>query len=145
METCKTTKVSCEGATSTTTIRQEVNVCYAVVKSLPQIILLICLTIFCVFGYCLLKPAATTTCNCKDVATMNVCEQLIEIKTCIAEMRELKNQIADLSLQKEELRGLKHSVENLTKRFHCRCCWKRKWDILMYLEFPSVKKCCHCD
>ena len=146
METRKTTeKVEFATKTMTTTIRQEMDGCYAVVKILPQIILLICLIIFCFWGGCLLKPVATTTCNCKDAVTIEVRKQLEKNEEFIAKIKELEKRIENLSQQKEELKSLTHAVENLTKSRYCRCCWKRKWDVLAYLKFPLVKKCCYCD
>lgn len=89
VKTCETREELVDEMTKKTIVRHELNGWYAIYKSLPQIALMICLIIFCIFGGCLLN--STTTCDCKESTTRLNTRLTEEAEKSIAKIEELKN------------------------------------------------------
>ena len=144
MGTCKTSEKSVDGMT-TTIVRHEMNGWYAIYKSLPQIALMICLIIFCIFGGCLLN--STTTCDCKDLITglnTRLTEEATEKKGKVLQIEGLKKQIENLSSKINESDRLGKAVEKLTESLQ-GCCRRRRCFFIKYLRPAMEQKCCTCD
>ena len=130
------------GETSETTVRQEMNRWYALVKIVPNIVFMGSVIAVSISGCEVLTSAIQTTPDSKNMIIEEVNNATMSLN---ARVEALEKRIESLSQQKEELKILTRSVENLTKRFHCRCGCKRVCSFLTYLRLPSVKKCCCCD